>query len=616
MDWESFGIDPRLCDALRNLGLYEALPIQKLAIPEALAHNDILCQSFTGSGKTVIYLTAILHRILQGRSRSVKPMAAITALIVVPTRELCRQLEEVLLAIIKEFSSNAFTVTCAAIYLGENSSAEAITLRSMPEILISTPSLVMNLIKDSKISLKNIVQFVCDEADLIFDMDYGPDLEALLEYLPASAQKFFLSATLDQKLENIVNLHLRSPKLIKLEETEQKLLTQPVQHLISLDTTEKKYMLIYALVKLQILRGYIVIFVNSVTTAYKLKLFLYRFGQKAFLYNPELPVSTRQAVIEGYNLGAEYVLIAVDDSIRDSAKDDTKSDTKDGTKASDNKETEGVQEADSSSMATKAAEHDPSTPAEKQASAPSAPKEAGIFRGLDFTRVDVVLNFDCPVSSINYIHRIGRTARGANPCGHAITIIHEDSKDNRDVVLDVLRAQREEFGKELLAPFQFNIQALESFRYRVVDVLHGLTPSAIKEYRLSEIKAEILASDSLRKYFSQQSKDMALIKRIKTNPLIERQRQMTMHLKFVPSYLLPNAEGIRSTYQGSFAIGSHKTERMRRADARAARAMKQGLGPVRKPMMPRRGIGKGRGKGKLAEPVRIPTKDSRWKKAR
>lgn len=612
MDWDSFGIDPRLCDALRSLGLYEALPIQKLAIPEALAHNDILCQSFTGSGKTIIYVAAILHRILQERSRSVKPVAAITSLIVVPTRELCRQLEDVLLAIIKEFSSNAFTISCAAIYLGENSSADTITLRSMPEILISTPSLVMNLIKDGKISLKNIVQFVCDEADLIFDMDYGPDLEALLEYLPASAQKFFLSATLDHKLESIVSLHLRSPKLIKLEEAEQKLLTQPIQHLISLDTTEKKYMLIYALVKLQILQGYIVIFVNSVTTAYKLKLFLHRFGQKTFLYNPELPVSTRQAVIEGYNLGAEYVLIAVDDSIKDNTKDGAKNDNDEGVTS--------AQEVPNEAVAEEQTEHDPSASAERKtptpAPMPSAPKEAGIFRGLDFTRVDVVLNFDCPVSSINYVHRIGRTARGANPCGHAITIIHEDSKENRGVIASILREQREEFGKELLAPFQFNIQALESFRYRVADVLHSLTPSAIKEYRISEIKSEILASDALRKYFSQQSKDLALIKRIKTNPLIERQRQMTMHLKFVPSYLLPNAEGIRSTYQGSFAIGSHKTERMRRANARAAKAMKQGLGPVRKPMMPRKGIGKGRGKGKLAEFVRTPTKDSRWKKAR
>lgn len=606
MDWDSLGIDPRLCDALRNLGLYDALPIQKLAIPEALAHNDILCHSFTGSGKTIIYVTAILHRILQERSRSIKPTAGITSLIVVPTRELCRQIEEVLLAIIKEFSSNAFTVSCAAIYLGENSAADTITLRSMPEILVSTPSLVMNLINSGKVSLKNIVQFVCDEADLIFDMDYGPDLEALLEYLPASAQKFFLSATLNNKLEEITKLHLRSPKLIKLEEAEQKLLTQPVQHLISLDTMEKKYMLIYALVKLQILQGYIVIFVNSVTTAYKLKLFLHRFGQRALLYNPDLPVSTRQAVIEGYNLGAEYVLIAVDDSLKSS------------TSLPNNEDSTHEQGATDEDQAKESAEQDTNVSAEEKISepAPSAPKEAGIFRGLDFTRVDVVLNFDCPVSSTNYVHRIGRTARGANPCGHAITIIYEDNKDNRDVITSILREQREEFGKELLAPFQFSIQALESFRYRVVDVLHGLTPSSIKEYRLSEIKGEILASDALRKYFSQQSKDLALIKRIKTNPLIERQRQMTMHLKFVPSYLLPNAEGIRSTYQGSFAIGSHKTERMRRANARAAKAMKQGLGPVRKPMMPRKGIGKGRGKGKLAEPVRISTKDSRWKKAR
>lgn len=606
MDWDTLGIDSRLCDALRSLGLYEALPIQKLAIPEALAHNDILCQSFTGSGKTIIYLIAILHRILQERSRSVKPATGITSLIVVPTRELCRQIEEVLLAIIKEFSSNAFTISCAAIYLEENSTADTITLRSTPEILVSTPSLIMNLVKNGKVSLKHIVQWVCDEADLIFDMDYGPDLEALLEYLPASAQKFFLSATLNKKLEEITKLHLRSPKLIKLEETEQKLLTQPVQHLICLDTTEKKYMLVYAFVKLQILQGYIVIFVNSVTTAYKLKLFLHRFGQKSFLYNPDLPVATRQAVIEGYNLGAGNILIAVDDSIKASISLPNNTDV-----IHDQEDTVAVPIKEN-------AEQDSNIPTEKKVAelASSVPKEAGIFRGLDFTRVDVVLNFDCPVSSINYIHRIGRTARGANPCGHAITIIYEDNKDNRNVIADVLREQREEFGKELLAPFQFNIQALESFRYRVVDVLNGLTPSSIKEYRLSEIKGEILASNALRKYFSQQSKDLALIKRIKTNPLIERQRQMTMHLKFVPSYLLPNAEGIRSTYQGSFAIGSHKTERMRRANARAANAIKQGLGPIKKPMMPRKGIGKGRGKGKLAEFVRTPTKDSRWKKAR
>lgn len=526
MSWEDLGLDQRIGDALRFLGLYDPLAIQREAIPKALTMSDILCQSMTGSGKTLVYVATILHNIMQHRAKSVERVQQTSALITVPTRELCDQINAVFEELRGCFETANFSITSLSLTERKLSNSSLVALRSRPDVVISTPALLAQVITNGQLEARWVQIFVCDEADVIFDLEHTEDLYALLNIVPARAQKLFFSATLGEKIDKIRSTYLRDPIFIQLADAENRLLSQPVQHLIILPHGKDKYLVTYSLLKLQMLEGFILIFVSTVKTAYRLKIFLLRFGVRALLYNPELPYSTRQLAVDRFNLGAEQILIAVDDSATATGKDDEEL------------------------------------------------KEAGIFRGLDFSRLDVVINFDCPTSRVNYVHRVGRTARGAGGQGHAITYTVSDNKQEEKVISDVMEAQIEEFERPLLGTLDLNMEAIRVFEYRVNDVLQSITSLIIRNYRLAEIKDDIMSVEALREHFEQQSKDAILLRQVPTNVLLQRQRQLTMHLRFVPAYLLPGFSPINTgPIKVPSSRGNEHLARVQRLKRRAEKAM-------------------------------------------
>ena len=91
VDFSSIGLDPRLLRALAKKGYGSPTLVQAECIPRALEGKDVVAQARTGSGKTMAYLLPALHRILTGQ----KGRAGWQALILVPTRELCEQVNEI-----------------------------------------------------------------------------------------------------------------------------------------------------------------------------------------------------------------------------------------------------------------------------------------------------------------------------------------------------------------------------------------------------------------------------------------------------------------------------------------------------------------------------------------
>lgn len=135
--------------------------------------------------------------------------------------------------------------------------------------------------------------------------------------------------------------------------------------------------------------------------------------------------------------------------------------------------------------------------------------EYGVSRGVDFVDVSCVINFDLPLSSRSYTHRIGRTAR-AGKTGMALSFVVPRNEWGKNKVVGCVesakrdeqifaRIEREQGARgSQIKDYAFDMKQVEAFRYRMEDALRAVTRSAIKEARVKELKTEILNSDKLK----------------------------------------------------------------------------------------------------------------------
>lgn len=122
LSFDDLQLDPKLLQALRKKAFATPTPVQAACIPAALSGKDLVAQARTGTGKTLAYLLPALHRILAGSHGS----AGWQALILVPTRELCEQ--------VQHFLARA---TCRFLFMPRNASS---SLACIPCLATSMPS--------------------------------------------------------------------------------------------------------------------------------------------------------------------------------------------------------------------------------------------------------------------------------------------------------------------------------------------------------------------------------------------------------------------------------------------------------------------------------------------
>lgn len=347
-------LDARLLRAIQDLKFSTPTMIQDVAIPLALEGKDILARAKTGSGKTLAYLLPILQKIISYPDS--------LSLILVPTKELAAQVEQVVVALTKYFTLDS------KITLMNISTLSALTSTSSVQdvkVVIGTPSKVVSVLKALK--LENLTSLAIDEADLITSFGYYNDLQEILSACPGIYQTWLMSATLSTDVQNLKKLVLKNPAIVQLQEEESNI----TQFMVK-TSEEEKFLILFFLIKLRISpigNGKILLFVNSIDRCYRLKLFLEQFGIKSATLNSELPVASRFHIVQEFNRGIYDFLIATDESC---AKESNTS------------------------------------------------EEYGVYRGIDFKNVKSVINFDLPKSSKTYSHRIGRTGRG-NDKGYSLT---------------------------------------------------------------------------------------------------------------------------------------------------------------------------------------------------
>ncbi|XP_019740931.1 putative ATP-dependent RNA helicase DDX56 [Hippocampus comes] len=491
LQFHQMGLDDRLLKAVADLGWSQPTLIQEKAIPLALEGKDLLARARTGSGKTAAYAVPVIQRILASK-QSVSEQD-VRALILVPTKELGRQVQTMMRQLTAYCSRD---VRVADISGKADVSAQRPILMEKPDVVVGTPSRVLAHLNARNLSLQTSLQMlVVDEADLVFSFGFEDDLKNLLCHLPKIYQSFLMSATLSDDVQALKELLLHNPVTLKLEGSQLPDSSQLQQFSIQCEE-EDKFLLIYTLIKLQLVKGKTLIFVGAVDRCYRLKLFLEQFGIPACVLNSELPIQSRSHIITQFNQGFYDCIIATDER--------TVADPAATSKAAGKIKNKGG----------KAKE-----------------KEYSVSRGVDFQDVVNVINFDFPATVESYIHRVGRTARADKP-GTALSFVSHTETALLSEVEEMLTGDNAESS---LKPYQFKMETIEGFRYRCRDAMRSVTKQAVREARLKEIKQELLNSEKLKTYFEDNPRDLQLLRHDQDlHPAI-----IKPHLKNIPEYLIP-----------------------------------------------------------------------------
>lgn len=494
LSFHEMGLDDRLLKAISQLGWSEPTPIQEKAIPLALDGKDILARARTGSGKTAAFCIPVIQKILTAKQTS-STEQCVKALVLTPTKELCHQAYRNLMDLT---SSCSREVKVLDISPQVPLPTQKPMLMEKPDIIVATPTRALAHIKAGNLDLRQSLELlIIDEADLLFSFGYEDDVRGILSNLPKIYQAFLMSATLSEDVRALKRMVLHNAVILKLEESQLPEASQLTQYHIKCEEQDK-FTLVYALMKLNLLRGKSIIFVNEVNRCYKLKLFLEQFAIPACVLNSELPVNSRCHIVNQFNEGLYDIIIASDENLL---------------------------------MDPKTKPLDPEKKKDKKRK--KKDKEYGVSRGIDFQNVSNVINFDFPCDVDTYIHRVGRTARGDNQ-GSALSFV---SVKDMDLLVEVEKTLSESGTEEdsVFKPYNFKMDEIDGFRYRAKDAMRMVTKTAIREARLKEIKQEMLASNKLKTYFEDNPRDLQVLRHDKSLHTVKVQK----HLKNVPDYLVP-----------------------------------------------------------------------------
>eukprot|EP01054_Gregarina_sp_Poly1_P007167 Gregarina_sp_Poly_1__7166@NODE_392_length_8959_cov_63_078835_g321_i0_p1_GENE_NODE_392_length_8959_cov_63_078835_g321_i0NODE_392_length_8959_cov_63_078835_g321_i0_p1_ORF_typecomplete_len532_score99_59DEAD/PF00270_29/5_1e48DEAD/PF00270_29/2_5e02Helicase_C/PF00271_31/1_7Helicase_C/PF00271_31/4_5e26ResIII/PF04851_15/6_6e14ResIII/PF04851_15/2_8e03ERCC3_RAD25_C/PF16203_5/3e05UTP25/PF06862_12/3_4UTP25/PF06862_12/0_007Flavi_DEAD/PF07652_14/1_3e02Flavi_DEAD/PF07652_14/0_059AAA_19/PF13245_6/0_09AAA_19/PF1 len=391
VDWTDLKLSKPLLRALADLGFEQPTPIQRDAIPHALAGRDVLGRAETGSGKTGAFLLPTIDRLLQsthvkkrklnletGEIRMASGSAVSKVLVLLPTRELAAQCFKAC-----ELFTKYCPITRCLITGGVSQKQQEKEMRANPDIVIATPGRCLDLLLNSAsihMDLLDIVIF--DEADKLVEMGFKDECLAVLSHCSRSRQTLLFSATLNSKSSDLIKLALRDPVSVPKDATGSAPATIArclQQAFFSITSEEERLPTLINVLETETANSAnkkVICFFNTKKTVHKLSLVL-RFSEIRLPNHCELhgnlSQEQRMQALQEFDNGTATLMLCTD--------------------------------------------------------------IAG--RGLDLDNVDLVVNGEVPEEATKYVHRIGRTGRRGLD-GNCITIFNQNSE--RQKLKEIVKA--------------------------------------------------------------------------------------------------------------------------------------------------------------------------------
>ncbi|HLY61880.1 MAG TPA: DEAD/DEAH box helicase [Terriglobia bacterium] len=277
-------------------------PVQAAAIPVALEGKDVLATAQTGTGKTLAFLIPIMERLLQ-KDPAAPPVHGITALVLVPTRELAMQVVEHYNVL------RGKRLMPAALVVGGLSEGEQLSaLRRGARLVVATPGRLEDFLNRKLVNFRSLQVLILDEADRMLDMGFLPSIRRIAATLPKDRQTMCFSATLEASVAHLVNDYMRSPVRLAFGSTLRHSENVRVQAFEV--STERKQEVLQRLLDKE--DGRCLVFARTKRGTERLARTLTREGFAATMIHGDRSQSQRTAALAGFQQGRFRVLVATD----------------------------------------------------------------------------------------------------------------------------------------------------------------------------------------------------------------------------------------------------------------------------------------------------------------
>jgi len=302
MTFNDLDLLPALTAGVRDLGFTQPTPVQRAAIPPALAGRDVLGCAMTGSGKTAAFALPILQRLSSRRGPGPR------ALVLTPTRELAAQVHEHLTALGRHTH-----VTAAAIFGGVKPGPQERALRAGVDVVVATPGRLLDHLQHPWARLDRLEVLVLDEADRMLDMGFLPDVRRIIAALPPRRQTMLFSATMPRPILDLVRDLLRDPVRLDVERPAAPA-TGVSQAVLPVPERLKPALLLELLRRRELETA--LVFTRTKHRANRLAEFLHAAGISCDRIHGNRSQPQREAALAGFKSGALKVLVATDIAAR------------------------------------------------------------------------------------------------------------------------------------------------------------------------------------------------------------------------------------------------------------------------------------------------------------
>lgn len=208
--FEDLDLSDNVLDALYDMRFEKCTPVQAQCIPPILEHHDVLGVAQTGTGKTAAYLLPLLTLL----ERDPHPADAVNCLVIAPTRELARQIDQALQGFAYYTGVNA-----VAVYGGNDGiryEQERRSLQAGADIVLATPGRLITHLQLGTLDLSRTTHLVLDEADRMLDMGFAEDILSIVKQMPEHRQTILFSATMPPKIAELARTVMHNPVEVEI----------------------------------------------------------------------------------------------------------------------------------------------------------------------------------------------------------------------------------------------------------------------------------------------------------------------------------------------------------------------------------------------------------------